>query len=335
MAEPERGGSRLPRISAKTVSVVLALTLCATAGMVSWHLRRSGNKLNGFVGFIDDTVDLGRRYLPEPMCAEYEFLNNSTNPVTVSERLCCGLRGEWPDGRHVLPGQRVRFWLTWNGGPGKLDRTIYVIAADSAIPLRMSAEVMAGVGVSPKRAFCEIYAEQDHPKEIVLQLAADDGTPFRILSARVNHEQVAMGKLPLDELRLTHSVVLLAVPGDKELSKGSVEIRTSHPRAPELAVPVMVTTLSDVGLQPSAFLLPSTGRQSHVTVFSRSGRTFDVLCESAPDGMRVTSSTADKTAYFLTLEYQAVESPPASHGEVILFVDGIRRSIPVVVRPAG
>jgi len=319
-------------ISKRTLCILLLLPL-ATAGIaaVVAHYVWADGELSGFVGFLQDKVDLGETYVTEAIRAEYTFVNNSRNPVTVSERLCCGSRGEWPDGRHVPPGGKARFWLTWEGGPGELDRTVFVIAEKNAIALRMTAEALAGIRVTPDRAVIQVSAEQAAPKKLTLQLESDDGTPFRIVSVTTAHRQIRIGELELDKTGLAHSVNVLAVPGDIEFVEGTVEIRTSHPRASEVIVPLVVRTLRDIGVQPSAFRLSSSRRESTVTVFSRSGRQFDVLCESCPDGMDVATTTADRTAHSVTVYYSSPDQvSPASRDEVIISAGGDRRSIPVV-----
>jgi len=204
-------------VSKRTLCILLLLpmVMAATAAVVA-HYVRGGSELNGFVGFLQDKVDLGRKYVTEAIRAEYTFVNNSRNSVTVSERVCCGLRGEWPDGRRVPPGGKVRFWLTWQGGLGRLDRTVFVIAEENAIAVRMIAEALAGVRVRPSRVVVEVSAERTAPEEVALQLESDDDTPFRIMSVTAAHEQIRIGQLEFDKTRAAHTVNVLAAPGKAE-----------------------------------------------------------------------------------------------------------------------
>jgi len=299
-------------------------------------IGRTGSAREGFVGFLTTSSDFGRVYNPKDAFAEFTFMNNSRNPLTLDAHTCCGVSARWIDNNKVPSGESTKLRLSYNSRPGLVNRRIHVTSSTGArFPLDLTGECLCGVRPNPlSGVLIEIPETRQSATQEALNLDSDDEIPFSVLNYRIEGTDIVT-VLPDDDLAksmMSHSLKLSVSPGGRNVEKGRLVLATSHPQAQEVIVPVCIRFVGDVAIRPSAFVLGRRSRTAKVQVYSRSGSVLHLQPNpNLPSGYTLGHLQGDGTSQILTLEATQQTDLGSAPGSVSVLIDGVRRRIPVVV----
>lgn len=306
--------------AAGAVAPVLVLLVCVSlCGCSGEHSAASPSSAPTRVTISPTTWDLGDTY-PGPARHRFTIENPQARPVTVQRvSASCGcVASGLPVGTTVPAHGICEFELTvdLSAQRGSITQRVTVGFSDgTSQQIQIAARVKRGVYTEP----AELRLHGEYPLEEAtasVQLLADDGKPFEIISAAA---PLASGV----SIEKTSSKVVVAFHHENrtELIRDTLRIRTSHPYAPELRVPVVATFALTWELDPPVLFLDAAeeGVQTEgvVRVRSRTGKPFAVLAQEGDPAITPRTS-GPRAEHEVTLR---ISAPAVRTGSRRILVD--------------
>ena len=215
-------------------------------------------------------------------------------------------------GSVLAPGESTSLEakVNFKGKRGSQSKKVTIISNDPENPkmvLKIIAQVVADVDVIPKRVDITTTSSRKGGEREV-QVVNKGEAPLNITKVTSSNKSFEFKQETVEEGRL-HKILVTAVPPFAQTSvKGSVIIRTDHPKYPTISVPVQVRVVSDVVVVPRVINVPDDGRTTTPVSFrlalrTRSGRDFKILGVEPPlDSVKVDVIPLGTNSYRLDVQ---------------------------------